>query len=808
MVLPRSRRFLALFALLFLGVLGFPTATAQTDCLSTKRHRSGTPKSAERELAPLDILHQRITLDLSVGGVIKGVCDISAAPRANGIDHVDLDLTALTVDSVTMDGSPLDLTHTGDILSVAFQQPLSTEDTIMFTVHYGGDPIVDASGFGGFYTGSIIYNLGVAFESVPHSYGRTWFPCLDNFTERNTYEFIVKTVGGKKAWCNGELLGRTQLGGDTVLSHWSIAETMPSYLASLAAADFAVARDTFPNIGGGNTPVELIAFPIDTAGMKLSFTNLQASFDHFEALFGPYRWNKVGYVLTPVGAMEHATSIHYPRDIATGSLQYETTMAHELAHHWFGDLITCDRAEEMYINEGFAEYLSYLFLEDVYGHDRYMREYRLNHRSMVHRAHLLDEGWWALSEMPQEWTYGDHSYNKGADVLHSLRSYMGDAAFSAGLTSFMNAYAFQPVNTILLRDHLTQATGIDMTDYFADWIQQPGWAAFEIDAQSFTPGEDGWIVQLTVGQKQRGPASPYNNVPITVAVVGTDAANVFRDTVRVGGVSTDLSFTVPFEPAWVWLNDDDRLSLATTGITDTTSTTAWMVSDLANFEIHPQAGDTAVVRMEQYWVGADEGTYEEPYTYVISPDRYWRITGNWGDATRFTARATYDGRTTIQSNLDVGLMRDTLGVAFNEDSLVMLYRAGPQSAWSLWSDDVEPFGSTSDKYGRMELDSLAAGEYALAWRTSAVGINEGAEAPQWTIGPSPATDMIQVRTDGRTVSGTIRVTDSSGRLVHQAPIRGTSVEIATGGLVAGNYAVSFTTTDMRPRVIGNVVVTR
>ncbi|MBL7950083.1 MAG: hypothetical protein JNM62_00065 [Flavobacteriales bacterium] len=809
MALPRSIEHTARLAVLLAAVIRVSPSPAQTDCLSSKRRSQAAVKASERELAPIDILHQRITLDLTTSGVIRGACETTVVPRAEGLVDLDLELTALTVDSVAMGSNVLAFSHPDEVLNISLPQMIGTEDTISFTVFYGGDPVVDGSGFGGFYTTSgLIYNLGVAFESVPHSYGRTWFPCLDNFTERNSYEFIVKTVGGKKAWCNGSLLAATQLGGDTIVSHWSIEETIPSYLASVAAANFAVARDTFPNITGGDTPVELIAFPIDTAGMKLSFTNLQASFHRFEALFGPYRWNKVGYVLTPVGAMEHATSIHYPRDIATGSLQYETTMAHELAHHWFGNLITCDRAEEMYINEGFAEYLSYLFLEDVYGRDRYMREVRQNHRAMVHRAHLLDEGWWALSEMPQEWTYGEHSYNKGADVLHSLRSYMGDEAFSAGLTSFMGAYAFQPVNTLMLRDHLMQATGIDMTDYFTDWIQQPGWAAFEIDAQSFTPGEDGWIVQLSVGQKQRGPAQPYNNVPITVAIVGTDATNVLRDTVRVGGTSTELSFTVPFEPAWVWLNDDDRLSLATTGVTDTTSTTAWIVSDHANFEIHPQAGDTAVVRMEQYWVGADEGTYEDPYAFVISPDRYWRITGNWGDAQRFSARVTYDGRTAIQSNLDVLLMRDTLGTTFNEDSLVMLHRPNPEAAWRLWSDDVEPFGSTTDKYGRLEMDSVATGEYALAWRTSAVGIEEVTQGMKWTIGPNPAPDMIHVRTDGRPLAGTVLLLDARGRVVRTTPLKGRSLTLPTNDLKAGAYSLSFSDGKALDVFIGNVIIER
>jgi len=785
--------------------------SAQTDCLSTKRGaRTAGAKSNERDLAPIDILHQRITLDLTAIGVISGACDIRFTPRNDGIDHIRLDLEALTVDSVIGTEGQLAYTHEDTMLDIILATPITSADTLNITVFYGGDPVTDASGFGGFYTGaSLIYNLGVAFESIPHSYGRAWFPCLDNFTERNSYEFFIKTAGGKKAWCNGLLIERTQLGGDTLVNHWRCDETMPAYLASVAAANFVVARDTFPNVSGTNTPVELISAAADTTGMKNSFTHLPDAFAHFEEVFGPYRWNKVGYVLTTQGAMEHATSIHYPKSIATGSLQYEATMAHELAHHWFGDLITCDRAEEMYINEGFAEYLSYLFLEDVHGRERYMREVRNNHRNMVHRAHTLDEGWWTLSEMPQAWTYGEHSYNKGADVLHTLRSYLGDEAFSAGLTSFLTTYAFQPVNTIMLRDHLTQATGVDMTDYFADWIQQPGWAAFEIDAQSFTPGEDGWLTSLSIGQKLRGPAELYHNVPLTIAVVGTNPNNVFRDTVMVGGASTDVSFTTPFEPGWVWINDDDRISLAMTGETDTTSTTSTLVSDLANFEMMPQAGDAVVVRMEQYWVAADEGTSNEPFAYVVSPDRYWRITGNWTDAQRFEARITFDGRTTGGGQFDTGLMHDTLGVAFHEDSLVLLQRSGPASPWQEWANDVLSFGSATDGYGWMNIDSLSTGEYVLAWRKSAVGIPEiDAGSIDWAIQPNPAHDHVTVTTTTEGLRGMIVLLDAIGQEVCRIPYSGRTSRIPFEGAASGSYSLQFSDARGVRTPIGSVVIAR
>lgn len=796
--------------LLLLLLLCCGDLAAQTTCAASKRggHPRTRTKSGNGSPAPIDILHQRITLDLTLGNLIRGACTITAVPRANELESFDLNLEGLTTDSVTGAGVNWSHAQNGIMLTLTPDVALNTTDTVEFTVFYGGDPVTDPSGFGGFYTNpSLIYNLGVAFESVPHSYGRTWFPCLDDFVERSTYEFLIRTAGGRKAWCNGALVERLPLGGDTLINHWACQESMPAYLVSVAAANYTVARDTLPTILGGTMPVELIGPAADTADMRASFAHLADAFAHFEDRFGPYRWEKVGYVLTPVGAMEHSTSIHYPSSIADGSLTYETTMAHELAHHWFGNLVTCDRAEEMYLNEGFAEYLSYLFLEQVYGRSRYMSEVRSNHRSMVQRAHLVDEGWWALGDMPQTWTYGTTTYNKGADVLHSLRSYMGDQAFFEGLSNFLGTHAFEPVNTVTLREHLSMTSGMDLTPFFTDWILQPGWAAFEIDAQTVTPAGEDWIVQLDLGQKLFGPAVPYTEVPITVAVVGTDTTNVLRDTMLVGGWSTEVSLSVPFEPAFIWLNDDDRLSLGFTGSTHMVTNTVAINSTPANFELRPRPGPATLMRMEQYWVAADEGSFAEPFAYVISPDRYWRFTGDWTDPQRFGGRLFYDGRNTLNT-LDPGLLRDTLGVSFHEDSLVLLHRSGADAPWVKWSDQVFTLGSPTDGYGRMDLDSLATGEYVLAWRTSPVGLRERTSTAQWSVGPNPATTSINVRRDMANGAGTIRIQDGRGRTVHAAALQGRELTISAEGLAAGRYSLVFSD-GLGPEIhIGHVVIGR
>lgn len=800
-------------ALLLAFVLSMPIISlAQNICQSSKLGTlAGTAKGGGTALWPMDILHQRITLDLTLGNFIAGHCTITAVPRANGLDHFPLDLLALTVDSVTDQLGQMVFDHTGEVLDITLDPPVGTQDTVVLTVHYRGDPVEDPSDFGGFYTaGSVIYNLGVAFTSIPHSFGRAWFPCADNFTERNSYEFIVKTAGGKNAWCNGELLGETALGGDTLVRHWRINETIPAYLASVAASNFAVVRDTFPSIAGNGIPVTLVAQPADTAGMSNSFLHLPNAFAHFEDWFGPYRWNRVGYVLTPRGAMEHATSIHYPDFIATGNLTYEATMAHELAHHWFGDLVTCDRPEEMYINEGFAEYLSYLFLEDVYGRERYMQEVRTNHRAMVHKAHLIDQGWWTLSEMPQAWTYGEHSYNKGADVLHSLRSYMGDALFTQGLTSFLQTYAFQPVNSVQLRDHLQLNTGVPLTDFFDDWIFQPGWAAFEIRQVYGPPNGPIWDAQLSIQQKMRGPANYYHNVPIKLTIIGYDPADVMDTMITVGGALTEITIPCPFEPSQAWLNDDDALSLAVTGQTDTITAPSTIISSQANFEL-VSTGTFApfVVRMEQFWVGPDQDLMEYPFAFVVSPDRYWRLSSN-NMPQGCSGRITFDGRNTTSGNLDPLLMVDTLNFTFNEDSLVVLHRVAGYGSWMKWPSSITNLGSHTDGYGRITIDSLEVGDYTLAWRKSAVGLSENLKDPaQWSVLPNPAQDHVQLRWLGMgEVAGTVQLLDSAGRVIREERMQGTSHRFDLAGIAAGTCALRFAERNGDYRSIGKVVLTR
>lgn len=727
----------------------------------------------------VDLLHTRIDLDLTQtgSGLIHGKAAIRFTPKVSGLDVLPLDLLALTTDSVKLDGLPLAFTHTGENLRVALGQPYGITDTLTMDIYYGGDPAVDASGWGGFYTlSSYQYDLGVAFDAVPHSYGRSWFPCFDNFVERCTFEFHVHVDNDRSVFANGALFDVIDLGDGERIYHWAMAGPIPSYLASVAATNYVAARDTFPSITGELIPVTLVAKPNDTTDMKSSFIHLKNAFDTFERWFGPYRWERVGYCLTTQGAMEHPTNISYPVSIANGTLQYEDIMAHELAHHWFGDLITCRRAEEMYINEGYAEYLSYLFLEDLYGRSIYDLKVRENHHEMVTTAHLKDEGWYALAEVPQAFTYGEHSYRKGADMAHTLRGYLGDSLFALGFTRVMANNAFTDMSSTELRDSLSVATGIDLTNYFADWILQPGWAAFEVD--SFTTEQVGaeWPTSIHVQQKLRHADHYYTDVPVSLTFEGADGSR-WTDPLPAlaGGELSTLSSTPPFQPVFVFINADERLALSTTVADDTLTNTG--TSNLPMADIALIVGElpaSAPIRMEEFWCAADDHT-TEPYAFVVSPDRWWRLTGQLTQGTELDLRFSVDGRTTSVTNFDPGLVQNAEGMVFSEDSLVVLFRPNAHFPWSVHADtDINTLdGDSGNGYARLTANNIGLGDYCVAWRKSPVGIKPFDDVfSGWRSYPNPATDLVTVEAPkaARRINARILVQDLQGRILQEQTI--------------------------------------
>jgi len=634
---------------------------------------------------------------------IGGYTAIRFTPMVNNLTEVHLDLLKLAVDSILLSDTTVSYLYDDTLLKIN-TLPLSVADTYNLKVYYHGHPVVDPSGWGGFYfSGNTAYNLGVGFKDVPHNYGRVWFPCIDDFVDRAIYDFQIKTDTDKVAVCNGTLESVTTLGDSVKLWHWHLHKSIPTYLASVAVSDYAAMRDTFNSITGQKIPIAIYVAPTLTAKAQTSFSNLNAILSGFEQHFGPYRWERVGYVGVPFnsGAMEHATNIAYPSAVVDGSKTYEYLYAHELSHHWFGDLITCHSAEDMWINEGWAVFSETFYHEFLYGKKSYADYMYKVHRDALLNAHKDDAGWLPLYPMPQRVTYGTTTYQKGATVVHSLRNYLGDSLFFPMVKAYLQHFALSDVSSFQMRDFFSQYTGVDLKPFFEAWVFTPGYLHFSVD--SFTVVPNGANYDVTVYVRQRlYHRSSYADSNRFEVILADNQWNMKAVTVQFSGKTGKQTFSLPFKPTIAFDDlyrktadasfDEFRIINHTGG--------AYFTNEYFKMNVMALETDSVFFFVQHNWVKPDSiGVLPKGLELVRS--RYWKIAGIDIDKIQASGYFSYN----FSSTADFGDANYNFGSA---DSLVLLYRKGTNDYW-------RPVTSKKSG-GRLILDTLKAGEYALGFK--------------------------------------------------------------------------------------------
>ena len=761
-----------------------------------KSFKKGNPIKNEADNSrsdTFDILHYNVYLDFTDFGSqeLDGHCTIGFQALETGIDYIQLDLLELNIDSIVMDGSPLAFSYNDTLIHVNFAQTLSTGETNHLTVYYNGHPPTDPSGWGGFHwTSSYAFNLGVGFAADPHNFGRAWHPCFDNFVERATYEFNLVTAGTKTSAANGILASETVLSGDTIQRQWIMSDPIPSYLACVAIADYTTVEYSHPGISS-NIPVRLTGLAEDTTNLKNSFINLGGAIDAMEYWFGEHRWDKIGYVLTTVGAMEHPTCISYPFQIANGSLGWEDIMAHELGHHWWGDLVTCETAEDMWINEGMAEYCSHLFFEEVYGREVYDQLVLQNHLDVMHYAHLQEGGFRAISGVPHSLTYGSHVYNKGAAMGHNLRSYLTDDQFRFGMQSLINDFEFSDLNSYEMRDHLTLITGIDMTPFFNDWVLSPGYSTFVFESMEVTNPVPVYSVEIQLSQYLRGAPNYHTDVPIHFTFYDNDWTT-FKVRKILTGQNPTAGFQLPFLPVMVAVNEDNDLNMASTGETLKLTETGFHATTLGKMQIIiDEIQDSALLRIDHHWVAPDP-IQNNPFGYQISSSRFWTVTGDKLENMNADARIFYDGREIMGGGS--GFLDNDLTTS-SEDSLILLHRPDATSDWQLYPYfTINNLGSTSDAFGMFILDSLSTGQYTVAKGAIATSIESPASSQPSTIKlyPNPVNQLVNFEppeASGHDLH--IVVNDLMGRFIKQEMVQNTNrLSIDVSDLTQGLYLLT------------------
>ncbi|MBX7052433.1 MAG: hypothetical protein K1X54_10390 [Flavobacteriales bacterium] len=688
-----------------------------------------------------DILSYTIHLDVTdvTNHMISASTTVKFRPLMENQSIIRFDLMQMTIDSVQGATGNLLYSYTDDKLTVALENIPALDDSLEITVHYHGVPYQDPV-WGGFYFESgYVYNLGIGLSTIPPNFGRVWYPCFDSFVERATYEYHVKSAGTYRAHCQGSFLGETTLAGDTVIRSFAFDQAIPTHLSAVAVAAY-VDHDYVHTGANGDIPVRLTAKSANMSNMQNVMQNLGEAIDACEYWYGPYAWERVGYILTTDGALEIPTNIAYPQYMVTQSIGSNNgLLAHELGHHWWGDIVTPHNHNDMWLKEGPAEYSSHLMVEWMDGQSEFIETVKNNHLDVLENAHLDDAGFWPLSPMPDEWIYGTHTYYKGASVMHNLRAYMGDELFRQGMTGVQQNYAYQDVTPEEFRDALEAESGVDLDDFFADQVFNPGFSVCVVDSFHVTQDGEQYNINLHIQQKLRECPQYYHHIPLDLTIV--DANNNREDyIVDINGQFTTLNIGSNLNPAMIILNGHNRLNQARMDheFWIGQSTSFFPNLPYVEFRVEDEVlVDSSLVRVEHIWAAPDNNDLGEGI-FEISDQHYWIVDGLWNPGDHFSGRASYNGSTSDE--LDYDLYNG------DESNAVLLYRPNSSVPWQICPDFTHVPGGLTNGDGSFNIDTLRLGQYAFANGDASVNIHQVAptEDQNFSIYPVPTNDVLTI----------------------------------------------------------------
>lgn len=778
------------FSIYFFASLLFSfTAYGQRFCHHLQLEQAQVAEESIDERADtFDVLSYEINasfLQYQANKEIEATTVLRIIPKIN-TRSVTLDLLGLNVRGVKIDGVNADFQYTSPKLLVTSTDILA--DTFLLEVDYFGNPQKDAQWGGFYFTGEYAFNLGVGFAADPHNFGRVWFPCFDNFVDRATYHMNITVDQGLRAYGNGLLDEVVKNTDKTTTYKWVMDEPIPTYLAAVAIAEYEEIEYEVDGI-----PVLLTALGEDTANLRSSFENLSPCIKRFVEVYGEHSFNRVGFNIVPfnAGAMEHATNIAYPRyAIANGSKTSETLFAHELAHHWWGNTITCRTQEDMWLNEGWASYSERIFLEAVYGRDRYDEDVEDNHRSVLQFAHVQDGDVLPVSGIGHANTYGRHVYNKGADMVHSLRGMMGDEAFFDACRSFQSDFKFQDVTTDDMRVHFEQFVSFSLIGFFDQWVKTAGFPHFDILLAR--PSADKYKVKIK--QTPRFNEEVYTGVRVYLSAFSPDFNRVDIPVI-IDEEEQTFEVEVPFEPVYWAFDFDDLISDAVT--------TDWAVMRdgesidmtqgmISNLNVNLSSDDSILIRSDHHWAPAD-GTFGFPDGLQLGRQRYWTVDGVWSEDADISGTITYSGL--INNSPTFGYLDNDL-IRITEDSLVLLYRPNASSAWSECDGYSKNMGSLLDKRGTIKLNGIKKGQYCLAMYDSQLANADEIVSPKFKLYPNPASDKITLEFEKFKKCCKVEVTNLSGQVVVSEKLFGKSKTIDVSKLTPGVYFLGVSTSGM------------
>ncbi len=509
------------------------------------------PGPAARPQPGIDVQDYDFHLTLSdTTDRIEGRARVRVNVTSDTLSAIRLDLvgppgsseeTGMRVSAVRADGDSVAYTHTNDILHVP-PNGLSANRTYTLSVDYAGVPA------DGLIIGTNRHGDRTFFGDNWPNRARHWLPVVDHLADKATVEFRVTAPAKYEVVSNGALVSDST-SGDVRVTHWRSDVPLPPKVMIIGVADFVV--DTVATVGG--VPVQSWVYPEDRGPGFKDLGQAPPILQFFAENLGPYPYEKLANVqsATRYGGMENAAAIFYSEQAVADGEDDTPLLAHEIAHQWYGNTVTEADWPHLWLSEGFATYLTGLYLEHARGESAFTT-YMSEARMRVVRFHegkpntpLVDTTYSDPNEL-----LNTNPYQKGAWVLHMLRHEVGIDTFWAGLQAYYDRYRNQNASTHDFRRVMEDVSGLDLQAFFDQWTRRAGHpvidGSWRYDAEAN---------ECVLSLRQTQEEAPFR-VPVDVQV---SAETTRTTTVFMDGRTMEARIDCSAAPSAVTLDPNTRL---------------------------------------------------------------------------------------------------------------------------------------------------------------------------------------------------------------------------------------------------------
>lgn len=470
-----------------------------------KAHEQSRSGGSSRALNNYDLKYHRLDWKVNpMMNYIEGNVTSYFVPSAS-ITQIEFDMSGvLSLDSVFYHGAMVPASQMPNhLVQVDFPASIAGGTVDSVTIYYHGNP--SSSGFGSFATST--HDGAPVLWTLSQPYGaKDWWPCKEDLLDKiDSVDIYITNPAIYNAASNGILVSETIAGAQRI-SHYKHRFPIAAYLLGIAVSNYAVYTQEVP-FGATVTTIVNHVYPEDSIHTVPATAVCIEQMQLFDSLFGLYPFHTEKYGHTEIGwggGIEHQTNSFM------GNFHYEL-VAHELAHQWFGDYVTCGSWHDIWLNEGFATYLTGLCYEHLGPEPIYWKPFK---KAMVNAITAQPGGSVYCPDTLNVSRVFDTrlTYRKGCMVLHSLRWVMGDTAFYAGLRDYLHdpALAFGFSRLSQFKAKMETACGQDLTWYFDDWYYGEGHPTYNIDWET----DENNVITVTIGQMQSHASVDFFEMPL------------------------------------------------------------------------------------------------------------------------------------------------------------------------------------------------------------------------------------------------------------------------------------------------------